>query len=231
MWVEVFLCLLAAHLIADYILQDNSICRDKTEKKWRSKYQYGHAVMVFLLSWLVVWDIHFWWFAIILGVSHLVIDIWKSYREDSVSWFIIDQVMHLLVIGLVSWLWVSNNLWHTPLGIRVDYLAVINAAILCWKPANILVKLTLKHYSVNMPKEDAKGFNAGALIGTIERWLILIFVCLHRFDALGLLVAAKSIIRFSDKDTDKTEYVLAGTLLSIFIAVVSGLLLSCLLAK
>ena len=56
------------------------------------------------------------------------------------------------------------------------------------------------------------------LIGTIERWLILIFVCLQRYDALGLLIAAKSIIRFSEAQNKKSEYVLAGTLLSIFIA-------------
>lgn len=89
--------------------------------------------------------------------------------------------------------------------------------------ACIFIKLILKHYSVNMPAEDS-GFNAGALIGTIERWLILIFVCLQRYDALGLLIAAKSIIRFGDKETTKTEYVLAGTLLSIFIAVLAGMM-------
>lgn len=74
-----------------------------------------------------------------------------------------------------------------------------------------------------MPQEEDSGFNAGALIGTIERWLILIFVCLQRYDALGLLIAAKSIIRFGDSQTNKSEYVLAGTLLSIFIAVLAGL--------
>lgn len=75
-----------------------------------------------------------------------------------------------------------------------------------------------------MPEDNANGFNAGALIGTIERWLILIFVCMQHYEALGLLIAAKSIIRFSDKETSRTEYVLAGTLLSIFIAVVVGMM-------
>jgi len=97
-------------------------------------------------------------------------------------------------------------------------------AMVCWKPANFFIKLMLRYYSVNMPEEKESGFNAGALIGTIERWLILIFVCLGRYDALGLLIAAKSIIRFSEKDTAKTEYVLAGTLLSIFTAVLAGLM-------
>ena len=97
------------------------------------------------------------------------------------------------------------------------------AVLICWKPSNFFIKLMLRHFSVNMPQEKASGFNAGALIGTIARWLILIFVCLQRYDALGLLIAAKSIIRFGDSQTNKSEYVLAGTLLSIFIAVLAGL--------
>ncbi len=229
MWVEMFLCLLSAHLIADFLLQNNVICNDKSERRWRSQYQYWHSVLVFVISWLVVWDLHFWWLAVIVGISHSFIDIWKSYREENVTWFILDQIMHLLVIALVSWLWVSHHDWSIPFGIRADYVAVVAAAIICWKPANILIKLALKHYSVNVPKDNVDGFNAGALSGTIERWLILIFVCLQRYDALGLLVAAKSIIRYSEKDTAKTEYVLAGTLLSIFIAVIAGLLLNWLL--
>lgn len=229
MWVDMFLCLLLAHLVADFILQSNSICNDKSERRWKSNYQYWHAVLVFVISWLVVWDLRFWWLAAIIGVSHFFIDIWKSYREESVTWFILDQIMHLLMIALVSWLWVSHHDWSIPLGINADYVAVVVAAIICWKPANILIKLVLKHYSVNVPKDNADGFNAGALIGTIERWLLLVFVCMQRYDALGLLIAAKSIIRYSEKDTAKTEYVLAGTLLSIFIAVIAGLLLNWLL--
>ena len=47
---------------------------------------------------------------------------------------------------------------------------------------------------------------------------------MQRYEALGLLIAAKSIIRFGDKETAKTEYVLAGTLLSILIAVLAGMM-------
>ena len=85
----------------------------------------------------------------------------------------------------------------------------------------------LRHYSANMPENDvAEEFNAGALIGNLERWLILAFVLMQRYEALGLLIAAKSIIRFGDSQTRKSEYVLAGTLLSIFIAIVAGLMVA-----
>ena len=223
MWVELFLCLLLAHLVADFVLQTSASCKSKVEKHWRSVHHYFHAGIVFALSWLVSFDLRFWWCALIIGGLHLCIDVWKSYRKEDVTWFSLDQLLHLLLLVGVAWLWSSVYEWHVPFGLEVWWIAAAIAVLICWKPANIFIKLVLKHYSVNMPQEKDGGFNAGALIGTIERWLILVFVCLQRYDALGLLIAAKSIIRFGDSQTNKSEYVLAGTLLSIFIAVMAGL--------
>lgn len=231
MWVELFLCLVLAHLVADFVLQTNKICQDKAEKKWRSVYHYCHAAVVFGLSWLVTWTPGFWWCALIIGVTHLGIDMWKSYREETVTWFTVDQLLHLGVLAVVAWLWCGNCPWDIPFDLELRQVAAVVAVIICWRPANIFIKLLLTHYSVNLPRENASGFNAGALIGTIERWLILIFVCLQRYDALGLLIAAKSILRFGDKETAKTEYVLAGTLLSIFIAVLAGILVRVIIVK
>ena len=225
MWVELLLCLVLSHLVADFVLQTEKSCKDKKEKHWKSIHQYLHALIVFVLAWLVSWDVRFWWGALIIGVAHFGIDTWKSYREDKVSWFSLDQFVHLLVIAIVAYAWTMCHDWNLPFSAELWHVAAAVAALVCWKPANIFIKLILKHFSVNMPAEKESGFNAGALIGTIERWLILIFVCLGRYDALGLLIAAKSIIRFSEKDTAKTEYVLAGTLLSIFIAVLAGMML------
>lgn len=225
MWLEMFLCLVLAHLVADFLLQTNKICKNKADKKWKSPYHYGHAIVVFVISWLAVCDLRFWWCALIIGVTHFAIDIWKSYHKDNVTWFTMDQILHIAIIAGIVWIWCSRNDWNMPLGITAKFVASAIAILVCWKPSNIFIKLMLKHYSVNMPEEKAGGFNAGALIGDIERWLILAFVLMQHYEALGLLIAAKSIIRFSEKDTAKTEYVLAGTLMSIFIAVVAGLLI------
>ena len=224
MWIELVLCLVLAHLVADFVLQTGKSCTDKKERHWKSPHHYVHALIVFGLSWFVSYNVCFWWCALIIGVAHLGIDMWKSYREDKVVWFTIDQVIHLLVIAGVALSWTRCYVWSLPFGVELWHVAAAVALLVCWKPANIFIKLMLKYYSINMPAEKESGFNAGALIGTIERWLILIFVCMQRYDALGLLIAAKSIIRFSEKDTAKTEYVLAGTLLSIIIAVLAGMM-------
>ncbi len=224
--IGMFLSLVLAHLAADFALQTGKSCKDKKERHWKSPHHYVHALIVFGLSWLVSWDACFWWCALIISVAHFGLDMWKSYREDKVIWFTLDQIAHILVIFGVAFAWTRCHDWSLPFGVELWHVAAAVAILVCWKPSNIFIKLMLKHYSVNMPSDKENGFNAGALIGTIERWLILIFVCMQRYDALGLLIAAKSIIRFSEKDTAKTEYVLAGTLLSIFIAVLAGLMVA-----
>ena len=100
MWVEMFLCLVLAHLVVDFVLQTNKMCVDKAVKKWRSRYHYGHAMVVFGLSWLVTWDLDFWWCALVIGVTHLGIDMWKSYHNETVSWFVLDQLLHSHLVPL-----------------------------------------------------------------------------------------------------------------------------------
>ena len=222
--IGLLLNLLLAHLIGDFALQTSESCKHKRDKKWVSVYHYCHALIVFALAWLASWDWAFCWCALVIGVTHFAIDMWKSYREENVKWFAVDQMLHIAMMAGVAWMWCSMNDWSMPVDVALYYVAMTIAIIVCWKPSNIFIKLMLKHYSVNMPEEKAGGFNAGALIGDIERWLILAFVLMQHYEALGLLIAAKSIIRFSEKDTEKTEYVLAGTLMSIFIAVLAGVM-------
>jgi hypothetical protein len=67
--------------------------------------------------------------------------------------------------------------------------------------------------------------NAGKWIGIIERVIVLTLVLQNQWTVMGLLVTAKGIIRFSEKDRQeaKTEYLVIGTLLSIGIAMLTGL--------
>jgi hypothetical protein len=67
--------------------------------------------------------------------------------------------------------------------------------------------------------------HAGKWIGIVERVIVLILVLQNQYSAIGLLVAAKGIIRFNEKDRQeaKTEYLVIGTLLSIGVAIATGL--------
>ena len=64
--------------------------------------------------------------------------------------------------------------------------------------------------------------NGGLWIGRLERLLIFIFVMIGLPSGIGFLVAAKSILRFSDTRDDQkmAEYVLIGTLISFSLAII-----------
>ena len=70
--------------------------------------------------------------------------------------------------------------------------------------------------------------NAGKYIGILERLFVFGFILLNQWQAIGLLITAKSVFRFSDltkaKDRRLTEYILIGTLLSFGLAICMGLI-------
>ncbi|TDM13319.1 hypothetical protein ERX29_01485 [Macrococcus lamae] len=97
-----------------------------------------------------------------------------------------------------------------------------------------LIKFILmKMSTTQMPKSD----HVGLLIGYLERLLIIIFILLKEYTAIGLIIASKSILRFNDMKQDpvtdipekvdkRSEYILLGTMLSLTTGMLIGLLAS-----
>lgn len=149
--------------------------------------------------------------------------------------FLTDQILHVIILIVGTYVWFSvNNDWK-PVSWLQDFmtchplrLKTIIGLLLVLKPANILILLVLETCKVNIDtmKEDEHGsFHSGELIGWLERGLILLFVIMSQYEAIGFLIAAKSILRFNEasKGDEKSEYVLAGTLLSLAIALCIGI--------
>ena len=64
----------------------------------------------------------------------------------------------------------------------------------------------------------------GAVIGYLERLLVMILVLAGQWGTIGLVMAAKSLARFKDLDERGfAEYYLIGTLTSMLVAVTSGM--------
>lgn len=233
MWCEIFIRLLLAHVIGDFLFQTQKWCAEKLGQGLRCKALYFHSGIILILSWIAIWSWSAWWIAVIIGLSHLLIDALK--KKNNLCSFVLDQLAHiicLIIIAYITGLLLENGMvayGTVPLeanAILYALVFLVNA-----KPSNILIKHLLDAYSVRNKNSDSIGKNSndeiksGKLIGNIERWLIIIFVLCGQYDAIGFLIAAKSIIRYKEGDTEKTEYVLTGTLLSVFIAVISGLFL------
>lgn len=70
----------------------------------------------------------------------------------------------------------------------------------------------------------------GFWIGVFERIIILTFVLLDEYQAIGFLITGKSIIRFSKNDENKkSEYILLGTMISYGCTILIGVIIKYLL--
>ena len=199
----------------------------KEERKFKSWFLYVHSLIIGGVSWAVVPVCDFGFYALAIAISHFIIDTIKTYSPKGLWNFIIDQIAHLSILIIValsfdtaSELPIQSIDCNESFSIPMFILAVL----LCIKPANILIKLVLKKYQVGETQSCENIKNAGALIGDLERILTIIFVIIGQYEAIGFIIAAKSILRFKDTDTAKTEYVLAGTFLSFGIALLCGLM-------
>jgi len=69
--------------------------------------------------------------------------------------------------------------------------------------------------------------NLGRIIGNLERLIILTLVTQGQYAAIGIVLAAKSIVRYERliRSRDFADYYLIGTLMSITVALAGGILL------
>lgn len=230
--------LILAHLLGDFVLQPDSWVKDKMQHTIRSVYLYIHVGIHFLLTWafLGFQPVYLLGAGLIAG-SHLLIDLSKLLLQKRVSagWlFWLDQLAHIGVIGAVTAMYfpfrISFTFFSSP-----AFLMFSIALVFVTFGAAAIIKVLLGNWKFIEISRNESLRNAGKYIGMLERLFIFGFVLLNQFQAIGFLIAAKSIFRFSDlsraKDRKLTEYILVGTLLSVIIAIGTGLLCRFLLAN
>ena len=226
----IFIKLVLAHLIGDFILQPSKWVLHKQSNKVRSKYLYLHVLLHFLLYMLLLWDLSLWKIALVITVGHFLIDLLKLYTDSlfknkSIPFFI-DQGLHILLIYCC--VFYANLYVHTLSLIQNLDWYLITAIVFVTYPAAIIMGKILEGMS-NQIETDHKSLpNAGKYIGIIERLFVLIFIVIGRWEVIGLLIAAKSVFRFNDlkerNNRKLTEYILIGTLVSFGLAILAGLL-------
>lgn len=229
----IFIQLILAHLLGDFILQPNSWVADKENRKLKSSYLYFHVLIHTILSFIFLWDLKLWWVAVLVGISHFIIDACKlSFQKIQTKkrWFFIDQALHVAVIGGISLYFSEFNFEFLK---DQDFLKMIMAALFLTSPASIFIKLLLSSWTPVTVEENSVQSDslssAGKYIGILERLLVFTFIVVNHWEGVGFMIAAKSVFRFSDlaqaKQRKLTEYVLIGTLLSFGIAVLAGILI------
>ena len=220
--------LILSHLLTDFILQPKSWVNERNSKHFASPKLYLHGLVTATLAFIFT-GFQYWLVTLIILVTHILIDGWKSYQKPTAIYFLIDQSLHLLVIlwcwyfSFINWNEITI-LWQ-QLNQDLSIWKTLTAFVFLTAPAGILIGQLTKQWRDKLPEAENLA-NAGKWIGMTERTIILIFVLYSQYSAIGLLVAAKGIIRFNEKDRQeiKTEYLVIGTLMSISIAIATGLL-------
>lgn len=232
-----FVKLLLAHLLGDFLLQPTSWVLDKENKKQGSIYLYIHIVLHFGLAWLLVGERSFGIFAAVLALAHGLIDLMKLHfqkPETKRSWFIADQILHLITIAAIGMAYKGTLI--DPAFFDSRFWILLTGVLLLTKPTSIIIRNIISIWTPASKDGDENSLvNAGKYIGILERLFVLCFIITGHFEAIGFLLAAKSIFRFGDlmeaKERKLTEYVLIGTLLSFGIALLTGLLVQVALLK
>lgn len=225
----ILLKLCIAHLISDYFLQFRSWVTDKEKNKIRSPKLYAHISVTFLAAGLLTGE---WLLALFVAGTHGLIDIAKIYwgKKDSLS-FLIDQFLHFTIL-IISSLWISNELSEVMASIKAisnstSFWAIIFGYLLITFPMSVVITILTHRWRRDLDEsyEKLETLNeAGKWIGIMERFLILTFILINQFTAIGFLIAAKAVLRIRDTERKLSEYILIGTLLSITVTVVIGLL-------
>lgn len=111
------------------------------------------------------------------------------------------------------------------------YLAMLVGGLLLAQEANYLIRALFRHFELEPQTAatpaaaahlDEKEYNAGRVIGILERWLIyIVLVTAQDYTVVTLVLAAKGFARFRQMDERPfAEYVLIGTLMSTLVTVV-----------
>lgn len=236
MELNILLRLLIAHLLTDFVLQPKAWVDDKEKKKEKSVKLYLHVLVTTIVTYLLLGWWNNWWIPLVIFVTHLCIDIWKSYRPNDIFYFLLDQVFHITVI-LVIWFcayfsWEEIvTLWNAVIKNRQIWALFLGYLVVIW-PLGIAIGKATEKWREGLDG-DTKGLaSAGIWIGRCERVLILTFILTNQYTALGFLITAKSILRFNDNDDKtqrRTEYILVGTLISFASAALVGIIITLLL--
>jgi hypothetical protein len=227
--------LVLSHLLTDFVFQPAKWVTDRRARHFGSSFLYVHAFITGALALAFIGPAY-WEYAVAILVTHLLIDGWKSYRPDKMVYFLADQGLHLLVI-MACWFH-AFSLWKELAqecrnAISNEHLWVyVTAFVFLSFPSGIVIGKMTRQWSDAIQGGDGLA-NAGKWIGILERTIILILILQNQYSLIGLLITAKGLLRFSEKDRaeEKTEYVLIGSLISVAFAIITGIIVNQLTSK
>ncbi len=236
---RILIPLLLAHIITDFFVQSNSMLTRKRESGVLNATIIIHASIAGILAYVFVakWSLHevLW----VTFLTHCFINMWNSTRRnpENLHFFWIGQSLHLMVIvGLTVWVVGIDQVFIVTSYFPFRETGIIVTGLLfVLHPCSVIIGKVMGKWNISGSENSDEKRDlekAGHVIGLLERVLIFLFIVINQFAAIGLLIAAKSILRFGsvkDKERKESEYILVGTLLSFTLATLTGLIVKILI--
>ena len=246
-FMKLFLTVLLAHLLGDFPLQSSSMVRAR-HQGIRAYVEHGAVHLLVLLLCVAAFiglellTSLWFWVAVCLYVAlHLGIDrakqglVRRAKLADSASVFLLDQAVHVGTIVALAWFLIrpsweilkSQFSWSPASGERVLEAGIVYVGVIF--AGGYLIRYLTRNLTagIERPGETAEQVeNAGMYIGWLERFLVVTAILVQSPSMVGLILTGKSIARFPELKERFAEYFLIGTLLSIGLAVVGGLILA-----
>ncbi len=245
MTINYLLILGIGHLIGDFYLPSEKIAKYKDE---RYKSVLVHSLeyyFAFLLIILPIVSQDMILAATYAALAHFVIDtikfvfLRKKKIKKSDRGFLLDQCVHVISLFVLAYIMDRKDfsIGHIEIveNIISEFCCDVDtmvrwvlAILLIHRPTNIFIQNFLGEYK---PKEEGAIIKAdhkvGRRIGTMERFIMLIFLSMNQYAAIGFILTAKSIARYDKiaKDEKFAEYYLLGTLVSTLCVIICRVLI------
>ncbi len=237
-----FILLLFCHLMGDYYLQNEYMAVNKSiSYKMLVLHCIIYGGIVCIVTGLIFGKVYVN-IVLLVILSHFAIDFIKSFLLNKYNnkiadcernIYLTDQILHLLFLGVCAYAikdyavkgFAIEMLDNMNIN-KIAFIKICTLILLMHKPANITIKKLIEGYKPLTDSVTKENKKTGAIIGTLERYIILILLFLGQYSAIGLVLTAKSIARYKElENKDFAEYYLIGTLMSTLIVIVAYLLM------
>jgi hypothetical protein len=232
--------LVLGHVLGDFTFQTDELAANKH----RAGALVTHTVIVVFvhvlafIPLLTTRTIHI---VLLVGILHLFVDAasarWRKREQTSAWLFLGDQTVHLIALVGVWYLcapaaWTAspvlaavNSGSSVPWSTLTAGAMYVSAFAFANEGGNAIVRGVLPEDGPE--PDDQDDLEVGSLIGTLERWIVLLLGFAGRWEAVVLVVGVKSIARFEElKERTFAEYFLVGTLTSVLVAITTVILVS-----
>ncbi|NLB23383.1 MAG: DUF3307 domain-containing protein [Clostridium sp.] len=233
---------LIAHVLGDFYLQSKAIAKGK-QTSFKNLVIHG---IVYLLAMAMVilplLGLTFLKWVLLAASLHFLVDWFKILftRKRSLTdknktrLYLMDQLLHVILLAGTVFLaaQVETIQWTNLMSLLIEYFNLEIGLFLKWmlalliviKPVSITIGIVLWQYQpITVDKEEVGHPGVGALIGILERLIILVMLSQSQYAAIGFVLTAKSIARYNKliENPQFSEYYLLGTLLSMLLVIVT----------